>query len=124
MSNRIVQAATVASLMLLSTIVSVYLLHRLTPGSPQAYAAAALPLGFFAWAFWWMFNNARRCDEMQQRVQFEALAFAFALSLILILAVKLLQRAGLQFSFDLGDLFIDMVLLYFAGLYIAWRRYR
>jgi len=124
MSNRIVQAATVATLLILSTIVSVYLLHRLTPGSPQAIAAAVLPLVFFAGAFWWMFNNARHCDEMQQRLQFEALAFAFPLSLVLILGAKLLQKAGLQFRFDLADLFIDMLLLYYAGLYVAWRRYR
>jgi hypothetical protein len=124
MTNRIVQAVTVALLLIVSTLVSVLLLHRLEPGSPQAFAAAVLPLLFFAYAFYWMFQNARRCDEMQQRLQFEALAFAFPLSLIMIVGVKLLQKAGLQFRFDLGDLFIDMVLLYYAGLYIAWRRYR
>jgi len=124
MTNRIAQAVTVASLLIVSTLVSVFLLPRLEPGSTQAYAAAVFPLLFFAYAFYWMFNNARRCDEMQQRLQFEALALAFPLSLIVIIGVKLLQKAGLTFRYDLADLFIDMVLLYFAGLYIAWRRYR
>ena len=124
MTNRIAQSVVVATLLILACLVSVFLLQRVEPRSPQAFAAALLPVPFIAYAFYWMFQNARRCDEMQQRLQFEALAFAFPLSLIMIVVVRLLQKAGLQFRFDLADMFIDMVLLYYAGLYIAWRRYR
>ena len=122
--NRIVRAILVAVALILVCVVSVTLIHRTEPGSLQSLAFALLPLPFFALSFYWLFRNARGCDEMQQRIQFEALAFAFPLSMILAITVQLIQKSGTPLKFSLGDMFIDMELLYFAGLYLAWRRYR
>ena len=122
--NRIVQAIVVSGGLILANFASVTLMHRSEPGSLQSLLLALLPLPFFGLAFFWMFRNARSCDEMQKRIQFEALAFAFPLSMIFAITVTLVQRSGTMLKFDFTDLFIDMGLLYFAGLYFAWRRYR
>ncbi len=113
-----------AALLLPAAYFSVTMIHRSEPGSAQSIAYALLPLPFFAYAFWVVFMSARRCDEMQQRVQFEALAFAFPLTMILAISVHLLQAAGTALKFDLGDLFIAMGFLYVTGLLAARQRYR
>ena len=113
-----------AALLLPVAYFSVTMIHRSVPGSSQSIAYALLPLPFFAYAFWVVLKSARRCDEMQQRVQFEALAFAFPLTMILAISVHLLQAAGAALKFDLGDLFIAMGFLYTTGVLIAQQRYR
>lgn len=122
--RRIVYEVILATLLLGSSLVSVTLIHRLEPGSPQSLAAALLPIPFFALGFYYVYSGARRCDELMQRIQFEALAVAFPLAMILAMAMHLLQRAGAPFHYDLADQFLAMSLLYIAGYWIARRRYR
>jgi len=38
----------------------------------------------------------RRCDELQQRIQLEALAVAYPLAIAIVMVLTLLQKAGLQ----------------------------
>lgn len=115
---------SVAALLIPAALISVTMIHRSEPGSPQSLAFALLPVPFFGFAFWTLFRSARRCDEMMQRIQFEALAFAFPLAMILAITMHLLQRAGAAIKFDLADLFIAMGILYLTGVLAARQRYR
>lgn len=66
----------------------------------------------------------RELDEMQQRVQLEALAIAFAGTGVLATAYGFLVNAGLP-NIDWGALvWPTMVVLWALGLVIANRRYR
>lgn len=122
--RHLIREIVAAALLLPAAYFSVTMIHRSEPGSAQSIAYALLPLPFFAYAFWVVFKSARRCDEMMQRVQFEALAFAFPLSMILAITMQLLHAAGAALKFDLGDLFIAMGFLYVTGLLAAQQRYR
>lgn len=114
----------IALSMLTSSFVSMFWLHHMERGTAASLVVAMLPMPFFIGSFASMFWIARQCDELQRRVQFEALAFAYPLSLVLIMGVRMVRVAGFEVHFDMSDLFLAMALLYAAGLLFAWNRYR
>jgi hypothetical protein len=65
----------------------------------------------------------RNMDELQRRIQFEAIGFAFAATIVLTFAYGFLQIAGLP---AIDWLFVApiMIWLWGIGLAIASRRYR
>ncbi len=94
--------------------------------SPAVRIVAALaPLPFFA-AFLVLFiRDLRAADELERRIQGEALAIAYPLVLVLLMTLALMERAvGLEFQdWSYMHVWIYVPLFYLAGLVIARRRY-
>lgn len=93
------------------------------PDLPRAlyFAAALLPAPAFLWFLWSMARVQRHADELQRRIQLEALAIAWPLSLAIVMTVSLLQKAGF-----LGwePMWVYLPSTYFIGLIWAVRRYQ
>ncbi len=68
----------------------------------------------------------RRVDELQRRIQLEAIGFAFAATVIVVMLVDLLQQARITPSIHWGwsGLWAAMAVLWGLGNVIASRRYR
>ena len=64
-----------------------------------------------------------RGDELQRRVQLEALSFAFWTTAVLTFSYSFLHDAGAP-EMDYTLIFPGMMLLYGLGLAVAWRRYQ
>jgi hypothetical protein len=93
-------------------------------GSPQRIAAAAAQAAATTLVILTIVRSVRVLDEMQQRIQLEALAFAFAATAILGTAYGYLENAGLpriKWGVWLAPV---MVVLWALGLLRASRRYR
>ena len=88
-----------------------------------ASAAAVAAFGAFLWA---EIGMMRGLDELEQRIQLEALAVAFPSSLGLIMLLGLLQRFVTLPVQDLSyrHIWPLMILLYFLGLIVARGRYQ
>ena len=65
------------------------------PNLPTALrvAIALVPLPAFVWLLWSFVRDVRESDELERRVQLEALAIAFPLTLVLVMTLGLLQVA-------------------------------
>jgi hypothetical protein len=94
--------------------------------SPALRISAALaPLPLFA-AFLILFiRDLRAADELERRIQGEALAIAYPLVLVLLMTLALMERAvGLKFQdWSYMHVWPYAFLFYIAGLVIARRRY-
>ncbi|HJU43932.1 MAG TPA: hypothetical protein VJ691_13990 [Vicinamibacterales bacterium] len=88
-------------------------------------AIALLPLPFFGWWLWTWMKGVLHLDELQRRIELEALAFAFPTSLLFLATMGLLDvavpMAGADFN--LRHLWLMMPMLYYIGLWLAQRRY-
>jgi hypothetical protein len=91
--------------------------------SPLRYIFAVLPLIPSAFAIWAAIRFFRGLDELQRRIQFEAIAFSFLGTCLFSLNWGVLERFGLP---DAGVLLISLLLfgLYILGILIACRRYQ
>lgn len=103
---------------------------RLLLEQPDLGSAARFVLAFgpsvpFALFLWSAIRAARALDEMQRRVQIEALAFAFGLTALLVATLALLQPAGLATVADFSFVHIlpMMFAFYVGGRLLAGRRY-
>jgi hypothetical protein len=83
----------------------------------------AIPFGAFLWFF---VRGLGRLDEMEQRIQMEALAIAFPLSIFFIMVLGLLQLVVVLPERDWGfrHIWIFLIPFYSFGLAIAMRRYK
>ena len=109
-----------------------YLAVRLAVESPEGFSRAGLiaivilpviPAALFLYFF---INDMRRKDELQRRIQLEALALAYPLILLLILTLGLLELVvnlnPADWSYrHLGPF---VILFYVLGLWVSTRRYR
>lgn len=88
--------------------------------------AALLPVAPFCWMLWEIVKGVRGMDELEQRIQLEALALAYPLVLILLMTLGLLEIAIELPPEDLSyrHVWAMLPLFYFAGLMRARRRYR
>lgn len=79
--------------------------------------------GFFL-AEW--IRSVRRLDELERRIQLEALAVAFPLSLMLVMGLGLIQRVTQLNPQDWSyrHIWPFLIAFYFFGLALARRRYR
>ena len=86
---------------------------------------ALAPVPAFAWVLWSVIKGIASLDELQRRIQLEALAFAFPLTLLLIMTLGLLEIAvGLNpDDWSYRHVWPVLVALYFAGLFRAKRYY-
>lgn len=88
-------------------------------------AIALLPLPFFGWWLWTWMKGVLHLDELQRRIELEALAFAFPTSLLFLATLGLLDVAvPLNPSeHNLRHIWLMMPMLYYVGLWLAQRRY-
>ena len=110
--------------------VSIYLLSRglleLIAGPAALRVAIALmPMPFFVWYLWTWFKGAAAMDELQRRIELEALGFAFPATIVFLMTIGLLDLAiGLPAQdFSLHQLWLMLPLLYYIGVWRAQRRY-
>jgi hypothetical protein len=86
---------------------------------------ALLPTPFFAWYLWTWMKGVGAMDELQRRIELEALALAFPLAVVLLMTLGLLDIAiGLsEDDFSLRHVWAMMPVLYYFSLWRAKRRY-
>jgi hypothetical protein len=86
---------------------------------------ALLPTPFFAWYLWTWMKGVAAMDELQRRIELEALALAFPLAVVLLMTLGLLDIAiGLsEDDFSLRHVWAMMPVLYYFSLWRAKRRY-
>ena len=110
--------------------VSIYLLARgllemATLSPPLRVAIALLPLPFFVWYLWTWMKGVGEMDELQRRIELEALGFAFPSTLVFLMTLGLLDLAsplGPE-NFSLHQIWLMLPVLYYIGLWRAKRRY-
>jgi hypothetical protein len=88
-------------------------------------AAALLPTPIAGMALFTVIRGARELDELEKRIQLEALAFAFLIAVLLLMTLGLMELAITLNRDDWSYRHVWGMLptLYFAGLIIARRRY-
>ena len=101
-----------------------FVLESETPAWLRVVAALA-PTPIAAGALVAIIRGARDLDELEQRIQLEALAFAFVMAMLLLMTLGLLELAVALNRDDWSYRHVWAMLppLYFAGLVIARRRY-
>lgn len=89
-------------------------------------AIALLPFPFFVAFLIAEIRLLRRVDELERRIQLEALAVAFPAAMLLMMGLALLERAVALSPADWSyrHTWFFLPLFYFIGLGIARRRYR
>ncbi len=93
------------------------------PTAPWRVPLALAPVLPVALAFWTILRAVARMDELQRRIQFEALVVAVGGIVVLTFAYGMLQNVGLP---PLNLIYITPALVAFwgLGLALASRRYR
>src|SRR5687767_13040689 len=88
-------------------------------------AIALLPMPFFGWWLWTWIKGVLHMDELQRRIELEALAFAYPTSLLFLATVGLVDVAVPlnPDDFSLRHMWLMMPMLYYIGLWLAQRRY-
>ena len=109
---------------------SVYLLSRglleLTiPSSAARVAIALLPTPFFIYYLWTWMKGVSEMDELQRRIELEALGFAFPAAVVFLMTIGLLDLAVTLNPDDwsLHHVWLMLPLFYYVGLFRAKRRY-
>jgi hypothetical protein len=87
---------------------------------------ALIPVPPFALCLLLFIRGMREMDELQRRIQLEALAVAFPLTLLLLQTLGLLERAiPLPFEdWSYAHVWAYLPLFYFLGVALATRRYQ
>jgi hypothetical protein len=86
---------------------------------------ALVPVPAFAWFLWSFIRAIGQMDELERRIQLEALAFAFPMTLLLLMTLGLMQLA-IDLSMDdwsYRHIWPIVVVLYFGGIALARKRY-
>jgi hypothetical protein len=86
------------------------------------YGIAFLPIIPSAFAVWAFMRYFRGLDELQRRIQLEAVAFSFLATCLITLTWAFQQNAGLP-RFDVSWVAPLLIMLWSLGLAIAKRRY-
>ena len=109
---------------------SVYLLSRglleLTiPSSAARVAIALLPTPFFIYYLWTWMKGVSEMDELQRRIELEALGFAFPATAVFLMTIGLLDLAITlpPEDFSLHHIWTFLPIAYYGGLWRAKRRY-
>jgi len=111
--------------------VSIYLMARgllaMDIGSSLVRGAIALaPVPFFVWYLLTWTRGLQHMDELQRRIELEALGFAFPAALVLLMTLGLLDVAITlnPDDFSLRHIWAMLPLLYYVGLWRAKARYQ
>jgi hypothetical protein len=88
-------------------------------------AVALIPIPFFVSFLWLWMKGVGTMDELERRIQLEALALAFPLMAVLLMTLGLLEVAvGLNpDDWSFRHVWLMMPLLYYFSLWRAKRRY-
>ncbi|MGH9787860.1 MAG: hypothetical protein ACRD4U_04045 [Candidatus Acidiferrales bacterium] len=115
-----------AALFALVYVAARLLLKQAELESPLRLTVALLPVPFFAVFLWGEIRMVRRLDELERKIQLEALAVAFPLAILLLMMLGLLELAVPLPPEDWSYRHVWAVVcfLYFVGLAIARRRYQ
>jgi len=100
---------------------SVWMLHG-HEHKPLGYGIAFLPIIPSAFALWAFMRFFRSLDELQRRIQLEAVAFSFLATCFITLTWAFQQNAGLP-RFDVSWVAPLLIALWGIGVGIAKRRY-
>ena len=110
---------------------SVYLISRallaLDITSPAIRVVVALaPVPFFVWWLWTWMKGVARMDELERRIELEALALAFPLAVVFLMTMGSLDVAVPLDPDDwsIRHVWAMMPMLYYIGLWRAKRRYQ
>ena len=89
-------------------------------------AIGLLPVPFFVWWLWTWMHGVSRMDELERRIELEALAFAFPIAVVLLMTLGLLELAVPLNPDDwsMRHVWAMMPALYYMGLWRAKRRYQ
>lgn len=101
-----------------------WLLEHLALRGPGPILALLLPVPGFGVFMVAEVKALASLDELQRRIQLEALALAFPAALVLGFTVEYLQKAGFLAGFTVGDFWPWVGVLYIPSWLIARARYR
>jgi hypothetical protein len=121
------RSLTTAILWIVSYFGARFLLETSELSGAARVAVALAPVPFFVAFLLAEMRLMRNFDELQRRIQLEALAFAFPALLVLMMTLGLLQLAGVALSpedWSYRHLWAIGFGLYGAGIALAARRYR
>lgn len=96
--------------------------YEVLPTGLPAYLAIAATTALSAVALGYFVHFIREADELQRKIQLEALGIGFAGGFLANFTMALLERVW-TYRFDVGDLFIFMVVCYLVGIFLGARRY-
>jgi hypothetical protein len=88
-----------------------------------------LPLIFYLWVFRLYFFYLRECDELERRIELEAVAIAAMLTLSFLMSALLLFFAKvLPSTFSVSDVLVAAILLltlsyFFVRYYLLWKNW-
>ena len=109
---------------------SIYLLSRGLleldiASQPLRVAIALLPAPFFIFYLWTWMTGVGEMDELERRIELEALGFAFPSALVFLATLGLLDVAITlnPDDFSLRHTWLMLPLLYYIGLWRAKKRY-
>lgn len=96
--------------------------YEVLPAGVLTWLAVAVTTGLGAVALGYFVRFVREADELQRRIQLEALGIGFGAGFLATFTMALLERVW-TFTFDAGDLFLVMVIAYLVGIVLGARRY-
>lgn len=100
------------------------LLSREFQSPPVRVLIAILPTPFFVWYLWTWMTGVAQMDELERRIELEALGFAFPATLVWLMTIGLLNLAmPIDTVFAGNHVWLMMPALYYVGLWRAKRRY-
>ena len=102
---------------------SIELLTRVPVAAPWRDVIALSPMLACAAAAWVILRELRRMDELQRRIQLEALGFAFAGTALLTFSYGFLEGLGYP-RLSMFTVWPVMAALWIVGLLMARRRYQ
>jgi hypothetical protein len=102
---------------------SIELLQHVALASPWRDAVALSPMVAAVAVPWIVLREMRRMDELQMRIQFEALGFAFAGTAILTFSYGFLEGLGYP-KLSMFTVWPILAVLWVVGLVLARRRYQ
>ncbi|MDZ4767404.1 MAG: hypothetical protein SGI73_22925 [Chloroflexota bacterium] len=104
------------------TIICIYPFSQVFPDSPWRFAIAVLPALPIGVGVWFFIGYLRRMDELQQKIQLEAIGFSSGVTGLINFTIGLLETAGLARQ-SLIWVFPMLIGFWGLGQIIARRRY-
>lgn len=101
------------------------LLKYAGPWQPWAEVMIAmLPIVGFAVLFWTMWRHGRTLDEMQRRMQLEALGLTVIVSSLICISIGQFQKIGVLDKTKLDDAWVIIAFTYVGAMLLTKLRYR
>ena len=116
--------ALLSALTLMAVLGVTWSLDHLALPPSGRLALAMIPVALWSGAITLFVWLLRTLDELQRRIQLEALAIAFPAAMMLGMGVEYAQKAGFALDLGVGDVWPFMFLLYLPALLYAHWKYR